>query len=299
MCTSNRNWTNDLTSGERKPYGTGFGNPAPMNDTLFKRIDQGRTADEVVRQIELLILEGILRVGERLPGERDLSRQFDVSRPILRSALKSLEARGLLKTRHGGGTVVADVIGQVFKEPIVEIVSRHRKATVDYLEFRREIDALAAEYAARRATPEDRALIVDIVRRMEAAHAKDDFDEEAEIDVELHNAIGESAHNMILLHTLRACYRLLTEGVFYNRAVVYGLPGARDKLLNQHLAIANAVLAGDPQAARQAAEAHMAFVEDAMRVVDQTDNRRRVSRLRMLRRSDNGGAEKEGAEKLD
>lgn len=266
-----------------------------MNDTLFKRIDQGRTADEVVRQIELLILEGVLRSGERLPGERDLSRQFNVSRPILRSALKSLEARGLLKTRHGGGTVVADVIGQVFREPVVEIISRHQKATSDYLEFRREIDGLAADYAARRATLEDRALIGDIIHRMEAAHAKDDFREEAEIDVELHNAIGESAHNMILLHTLRACYRLLTEGVFYNRSVVYALPGARDKLLDQHRAIASAVLAGDAPAARKAAEAHMDFVAEAMRVANQTDDWRRVSRLRMRQRNDETRNEKERA----
>ena len=78
---------------------------------IFSRIEHSRTADEVVQQIESLILEGVLRVGDRLPGERELARQFDVSRPILRDALKVLEARGLLVTRHGGGTYVADVIG--------------------------------------------------------------------------------------------------------------------------------------------------------------------------------------------
>ncbi|TYK94049.1 FadR family transcriptional regulator, partial [Streptococcus pyogenes] len=80
-----------------------------MSD-IFSRIDHSRTADEVVGQIEALILEGVLRPGDRLPGERDLARQFEVSRPILRDALKALEMRGLLTTRHGGGTHVADVI---------------------------------------------------------------------------------------------------------------------------------------------------------------------------------------------
>lgn len=258
-----------------------------MASELFTRIEQGRTADEVERQIELLILEGVLRVGERLPGERELSRQFDVSRPILREALKALEVRGLLNTRHGGGTVVADVIGQMFKQPIIDLIARHGKATADYLEFRREIDGLAAEYAAQRATPEDKALIADIMVRMDAAHAMDNFEEEAEIDVELHNAIGEAAHNMILLHTLRSCYRLLSDGVFYNRAVVYGLPGARERLVEQHRAIADAVIAGDPAGARKAAEDHLRFVEDAMRVAERTDDWRRVSRMRMRQRSEN------------
>lgn len=257
-----------------------------MSESLFDRVTQTRTAEEVERQIEMLILEGVLRVGERLPGERDLSLQFDVSRPILRDALKSLEGRGLLKTRHGGGTVVADVIGQVFSQPIVDLIAKHGKATADYLEFRREIDGLAAEFAASRATAEDRALIATIVARMETAHEKDDFEEEAEIDVELHNAIGEAAHNMILLHTLRSCYRLVSDGVFYNRAVVYLLPGARDKLLAQHKAIAAGVLAGDAAAARAAAEAHIRFVEDSMRIAERNEAWQRISRLRMRQRHD-------------
>lgn len=264
-----------------------------MPDALFRKVETGRTADEVARQIELLILEGVLRVGERLPGERDLSRQFDVSRPILRDALKGLEAAGLLSTRHGGGTVVADVVGQVFKPPIIDLIARHGKATADYLEFRREIDGLAAEYAARRATPEDRALIGGIVARMDAAHAKDDFAEEAEIDVELHNAIGEAAHNIVLLHTLRACYRLLADGVFYNRSVVYALPGAREKLLAQHKAIASAVIAGEAAKARAAAEAHLRFVEDAMRVAERAGDWRRVSQLRLRQRAEKDPANTE------
>ena len=77
--------------------------------------------------------------------------------------------------------------------------------------------------------------------RMEAAHGRGDFEEEAAIDVEFHNAIGECAHNIILLHTLRSCYRLLSDGVFHNRLLVFNLPGAREELLAQHRAIHAAV----------------------------------------------------------
>lgn len=73
-----------------------------MADTVFSRIQASRTADDVVHQIESLILEGVLRGGDRLPGERELARQFDISRPILRDALKRLETAGLLTSRHGG-----------------------------------------------------------------------------------------------------------------------------------------------------------------------------------------------------
>ena len=252
---------------------------------IFSRIDHSRTADEVVQQIESLILEGVLRVGDQLPGERELAPQFEVSRPILRDALKALEARGLLVSRHGGGTFVADVIGQVFSKPVMDLIATHKKAAADYMEYRREIEAVAAEYAARRATADDRAMLGEIMRRMEAAHRGGNFEEEAAIDVEFHSAVGECAHNIILLHTLRSCYRLLSDGVFHNRLRVYHLPGAREQLLEQHQAIHKAVTEGDPEGARKTAMMHIDFVAQAMTDAERTGDWQRVSRLRLRQRS--------------
>lgn len=254
-----------------------------MNE-LFSRIEHSRTADEVVQQIESLILEGVLRSGDRLPGERDLARQFEVSRPILRDALKTVEGRGLIVTRHGGGTHVADVVGQVFAQPVADLIVSHPRARADYLEYRREMDGMAAEYAARRATADDRALLDGIVARMAAAHDRGDFEEEAEIDIEFHNAVGECAHNIVLLHTLRSCYRLLSDGVFENRLIVFTLADAREKLLAQHRAIHAAVINGDPAAARQAVMDHIGFIERAMAQAERTGDWQRVSKLRLKQR---------------
>ena len=253
-------------------------------EAVFSRIEHARTADGVIRQIETLILEGVLRDGDRLPGERDLARQLDVSRPILREALKMLEERGLILTRHGGGTYVADIIGQVFTTPVRELIATHRKATADYLEYRREMEAVAAEFAARRATPEDLVLLQAIMKRMDAAHASEDFEAEAACDVEFHNAVGECAHNIVLLHTLRACYRLLSDGVFLNRARIYELPDARNTLLAQHRAIHDAIVAGNPEAARAAAVAHIDVVEKATFQAERSGDWQRISRLRLHQR---------------
>ncbi|AFL49083.1 GntR family transcriptional repressor for pyruvate dehydrogenase complex [Sinorhizobium fredii] len=251
---------------------------------LYARISHSRTADEVVQQIELLILEGVLRDGDRLPGERDLSKRLDVSRPILREALKELEARGLVESRHGGGTFVADVVGQIFSKPLIELIGRHHKATQDYLEYRRELEGLTAELAATRATDFDRDLLTRLIERMREAHASGNFDDELEADVELHNAIGESAHNIILLHTLRACYRLLTQGIFFHRSSVFGAPGARDRLLAQHEAIYTAIMARDPDAAKAAAQSHIDFVAAAAREAERSGEWARIARLRLKQR---------------
>ena len=83
------------------------------------------------------------------PAERELSSELDVSRPILRAALKELEARHLVASRPGEGTYVAEILGTAFKEPMVGLVRRHPRAIADYLEFRREVEGLAPTFAAR------------------------------------------------------------------------------------------------------------------------------------------------------
>ncbi|MFD1199823.1 FCD domain-containing protein [Brucella gallinifaecis] len=256
-----------------------------MTEPVFSRIPVSRTADDVVHQIESLILEGVLRGGDKLPGERDLAQQLDISRPILRDALKRLENAGLVISRHGDGTFVADVIGQLFSAPVVKLFAEHRKATADYLEYRREIESITAEYAALRATSADKALLAEIMTAMENANNANDLDKGAQLDVEFHNAIGEAAHNIVLLHTLRSCYQLLKDGVFYNRSLIYSYPGVADMLLSQHRAIYDAVIAGNPQAARNAVQNHIRFVEQATTDRELNDERERVSRLRYRQRA--------------
>ena len=240
-----------------------------MTDTvfdLFGRISHSRTSDEVVRQIELLLLEGVLRDGDRLPGERELSKRLDVSRPILREALKELENRGLLISQHG------------------DLSARHQRATEDYIEYRRELEGITAELAARRATDYDRQMLTRIMGSMRAAHENGSFDAELETDVELHNAVGEAAHNIVLLHTLRACYRLLAQGIFFHRHLVFSSPEARGHLLAQHEAIYAAIMAGDGPAARHAAQAHMDYIAVAIREAERSGEWQRISQLRMQKR---------------
>ena len=77
----------------------------------FQRIDSEKLSKSVVRQVEQLILRGILRPGERLPSERELAEKLAVSRPSLREALSELQQAGLLTARAGAGIFVAEVLG--------------------------------------------------------------------------------------------------------------------------------------------------------------------------------------------
>lgn len=248
----------------------------------FQPIPSRPTAEEVARQIELLVLEGVLHPGERLPGERDLAGRLGVSRPVLRDALKGLEARGLIESRRGGGTYVAAIEGTLFAGPLIDLIAGSQKAGGDYLEFRREVEAMAAAMAAARATEADRTILSRIFAAMEEAHGEADFRHEAALDVEFHQAIGEASHNIVMIHVLRACYRLLADGVFYNRSRLYGHAGSRDELLGQHRALLGAILSGHAEAARAAAGRHIAYVEASLRADAAAGARAEIASLRLL-----------------
>ncbi|MEM8685751.1 MAG: FCD domain-containing protein [Pseudomonadota bacterium] len=248
---------------------------------MFQRIEQVKVSDAVARQIEALILEGVLKPGDKLPPERELAKTLEVSRPSLRDALNELEQRRLLIARQGGGTYVADVMGSVFAEPIVPLFGKHEKATADYLEFRQQVEGIAASYAAQRATPADRTILEGIFGRMEAAHDRQDAEEEARLDVEFHSAIVDAGHNIVLIQTLRSIYALLKAGVFHNRKLLYENPGARDRLLDQHRAIYFAVLNGDAEAAKLAAEQHMTYVIAARDTAERAHSRQITAERRL------------------
>lgn len=230
----------------------------------FQKIEPEKVSGSITRQIERLILKGILRAGERLPSERDLAARFSVSRPSLREALSDLEARGLIETRAGAGAFVAQVLGSAFAPPLVALFATHDEALFDYLTFRRDLEALAAERAAEHATEADITVIRNIFSRMEEAHKLTSPKQESTLDAEFHMAIVEAAHNVVMLHMMRSMFDMLQAGVFYNRQILFGKIITRDHLLEQHRDILNAIEARDPAAARKAVEAHLGFIEAAM-----------------------------------
>ena len=230
----------------------------------FEPVQQEKLSQGVIRQIEDLILRGILRQGERLPSERELSEQMKVSRPSLREALSDLQERGLLTAKMGAGVFVADVFGSAFAPPLVKLFATHEKAVFDYISFRRDMEGLAAERAAKFATDTDLRVIDTIFEKMSAAHGKRDPADEAHLDADFHLAIIEASHNVVMLHMMRSMYELLREGVFYNRAVMFKQRTTRDMLLEQHRRINLALQARDANAARAAVEAHLGFVETAL-----------------------------------
>ena len=72
-----------------------------------------------------MFLDGSYGVGEKLPSERELAKQFEVSRPSLREAIQVLEAKGLINRRQGGGNFVNQDLQQGLSDPLFQLLSSH------------------------------------------------------------------------------------------------------------------------------------------------------------------------------
>jgi GntR family transcriptional repressor for pyruvate dehydrogenase complex len=246
----------------------------------FQSVQPEKISTTVTHQIELLILRGILRPGERLPSERELSERLGISRPSLREAIAELQGKGLLTSKAGAGIYVADVLGGAFSPALIRLFAAHDEAVFDYIAFRRDMEGLAAERAARLASDTDLRVIQTILDKMIAAHTKRDPADEALLDADFHLSIIEASHNVIMLHMMRSMYDLLREGVFYNRQIMFRQRSTRDMLLEQHRAINEAIQARDPQAARGAVEAHLDFVEQALTEQKKAERHEAIARQR-------------------
>jgi GntR family transcriptional regulator, transcriptional repressor for pyruvate dehydrogenase complex len=246
----------------------------------FQKVQSEKLALAVVRQIELLILRGILRPGERLPSERELAERLDVSRPSLREAVAELHARGLLVTRAGSGMYVDEGSGRIIRprscgcsRPMTRRCSTTSPSAAT---------SRGSRPSVRRGRPRTPTCsVVDAVfRRMEAAQAQRSGKEDAALDAEFHMAIIEASHNVVLLHMMRGMFDLLAEGVFFNRQIMFRQRATRESLLDQHRAINDALQARAPEAARAAVEAHLDFVEQALLAQKKSERNEEVARMR-------------------
>src|SRR6202140_5839075 len=116
-----------------------------LKNDMFKTIDldrNGKTSEEVISRIRVMIHGGELRPGDRLPPERDLAKLFGVSRPTLRAGLRSLAAVGVLRARQGAGTFVVKTDGSpsLDSDPLRLMASLHGFTSEEMFEARRSLE---------------------------------------------------------------------------------------------------------------------------------------------------------------
>ncbi len=233
-------------------------------NTLFEAVTREATlVTRVAQQIEDLIIQGRLQAGDQLPPERELARQFGVSRTVVREAVSGLVAKSLLETRPGGGLVVTIPSAQSVSQSIT-LMLRGGKAELDFgkvMEVRRSLEVEIARLAALRRNEEDIQQLEEILRATE--EACDDRECFSRCDVEFHSALARATHNELFSVLLDS----ISDVMLRVRQLGYEVPGTPERALRYHRDVLEQVKAGDPEGARRAMSRHMDEAEYTLRRV--------------------------------
>lgn len=213
--------------------------PAGQPPGAIRTARRSGLIDQVIEQLREQITTGQWSVGSRIPTESELAQLTATSRNTVREAVQSLVHSGLLERRQGSGTYVlaaSELAGAVSRRVAG---ARHR----DVLEVRRTLEVGTAWLAAARRTPDDVALMRDLLARRSEARRAGDIDEIVRMDVDLHRAIAHAAHNAVLAELYENFLDALQENVRRNVEVV---PRKHD---DDHAELVEAIIAGQPERA--------------------------------------------------
>jgi GntR family transcriptional repressor for pyruvate dehydrogenase complex len=149
------------------------------------------------RQLEDLIVGQTLQAGERLPAEGEMARMLGVSRTVVREAVRSLEARGLVESRTGSGVYVKPLDHEIVQEPIGLLLRSQNLSVDDILEVREMLDVRVSALAAERAEANDIQAMeetIHVLSRLKLSAA-----EYAEADMAFHGRLATAARNPLFL----------------------------------------------------------------------------------------------------
>ena len=221
---------------------------------MFEKIPARALSDTVAQQIQKQIEKGSFATSGKLPTEAVLAREFGVSRTVIREAISRLKNEGMVEPRQGSGVFVVERAGiRPLRIDYAQAVEPG--SVVQILALRRAIEAEVASEAAMRRTDAQMAVIDAALAKIGTAVAEGE-DGVAE-DVAFHRAIANATGNPYFLKTLTFLNQYLEAGTLVTRKNEALREDFSRQVREEHAAIAAAIRAGDPMAARNAAQTHL------------------------------------------
>ena len=227
-----------------------------------------RLYHKVANQILELIDSGVFKPGSRLPGERDLAKQFGVSRVSIREAEIALQAQGRIEIKVGSGAYVLDGGGQLGR-------GLPKVGPFELTEARALFESEAAALAAPIITDETLVELESLVVALSSSNGKIPPEE---ADRLFHLTIAKATNNAAIIYTIENMWKMRSEAVqlqkVYN-SVCQNNPSHRE---DEHRAILDALKARDSSAARKAMRAHFTRMIEALLVASEEEAYREVKR---------------------
>jgi GntR family transcriptional regulator, transcriptional repressor for pyruvate dehydrogenase complex len=219
---------------------------------------------QVAESLRALIVDGNIKAGGVLPPERELAKQFGVSRATVREALHLLQLWGLVEPHHGGGNYVRAPTVEHIVGPLASIIEQNRQLQDELLDARFIFEPSVCWLAAQRRTESDLAAMEAIIARQRQRVEQGEL--AVEEDSAFHLAIAEATHNRVVPQLIQTINDLLLE----SRLRSLRTPDRPRRSLEGHLRILAALRAGDAEVARQAMRTHITEIAATLREARET-----------------------------
>lgn len=225
---------------------------------LFDEVQHDSRSRQIVEKFRKKIAEGVLKVGDKLPPERELCIQLGISRTALREAIRTLEAYGIVEARQGGGTFITDR----FTENVFEFLGFGDKldyaTIIQLLKARSIIESGAIESIVVTATDKDIAQLESLATQLKTAVEQNGTI--GELDATFHKKIIEFTNNKILMTLYQMIWRMLS----HSTSMVIAYPTARNIAVHDHLEIVETLKRRDVQESKQSVLRHLQHTEELL-----------------------------------
>lgn len=224
----------------------------------FTSIKTPQLSDEIVQQIKNAIAENKFQCGDKLPSERELSDQFNVSRVTVRDALNTLHTLGLINVKKGknGGAYItkptADPIIENFKNLV-------RYGIIDYwhlFDARLYIEPMASQVVAQQKNRSHELNYIKEILNNAESNLSISWKRARQLNVSFHNEIAKLTKNEIIIYMTESITQAFSLAIiektenYLNQNIVY-------KFINEHRSILNSIENNQPEKAYDLTKKHL------------------------------------------
>ncbi len=226
---------------------------------MFKSARSNKISEHIIEQVRKAIFEGKLKPGDKLPPEKELMKNFNVSKATLREALRSLEVLGFLEIRKGvsGGAFVTEVDMKKARDSFINFLHFKNLSIKDLTEVRLLLESHIAEKAALAITEDDLSRLKKLIEECEYVLKHDIPIEHRKNEIEFHRIIGSVSGNPILMFILDFVENLLID----TKEILQPGKEFSQRVLNAHKRIYKALSERDSKKVRQEMIKHVKEVE--------------------------------------
>ena len=234
-----------------------------MNSVVAEEETDVAGTEKVLTFFREQLLAGVLKEGDRLLGERELSLKLGVSRPVLREALRSLANQGFLDIRHGKGAFVRKADMAVLGDFLTFCLAQQPDMMDDIMQARIAIECQAIRLACLRATDGDLSRIGGLLTRL--METLDSAEGGGAADFAFHMALVEASRSPALVTIYHSIATLLKRSHVQRRVETRDTGGIRDYLVEAHREVYLCLLSRDPDEAEHKLRQHFAIGDELRR----------------------------------